>query len=83
MCAARGGFTNFVDRAGKILLGVGGATHLHEADRKLIRHDVSLASSVSARLRNKLDTSSFSKARTYHGVSTDGVGKARMMKKCA
>jgi hypothetical protein len=47
LCAARGSFADFIDRAGKIFLGVGGATHLDEADRKLIRHDCSLASRTS------------------------------------
>jgi hypothetical protein len=47
LCAARGGFTDFIDRAGKIFLGVGGATHLDEADRKLICHNFSLTSRVN------------------------------------
>ena len=36
--AARGGFTDFIDRARKIFVGVRGATHLHQADCKFVCH---------------------------------------------
>jgi hypothetical protein len=47
LCAARGSFADFIDRAGEIFLGVGGATHLNEANHKLICHEFSLTSRAS------------------------------------
>ena len=37
---ARRGFADFVDRARKILAGVGGAAHLHQADCKFVWHRI-------------------------------------------
>jgi hypothetical protein len=47
LCAARGSLANVVDGAGKIFVGVAGAAHLHQTDRKFVGHIFSLTSSAS------------------------------------
>src|SRR5262249_50364589 len=37
------GFANFVDGVSEILLGIVGTAHLHEPDRELVRHELSLS----------------------------------------
>ena len=47
MRATCGSLANFFDGAGQIFVGVAGAAHLHETDRKFVGHIFSLTSSAS------------------------------------